>query len=128
MNERNGGAPTRNCHLTKSRTSWADDHVAMTAFLLIGADRMYSICGEHGSQFMIDEWGYPPIGVYFADCPSAGHDMLCLDYSSCGVSGEPRVVHMDQEIDYTITHVADTFEQFVLGLESEENFPLDDLQ
>jgi hypothetical protein len=36
--------------------------------------------GTFGSRFWIEEWGYADIGVYFADCPSAGHDMLCLDY------------------------------------------------
>ena len=49
------------------------------------------------SQFWIDEWGHPPIGIYFADCPSAGHDMIALDYRDCGKSGEPCVVHVDQE-------------------------------
>jgi hypothetical protein len=126
MNNRNGGAPVKNCHRTNSRTSWAEDHVAMTGFLSIGRNKMYSLCGDLGSQFMIDEWGYPPIGIYFADCPSAGHDMLCLDYSSCGPTGEPRVVHVDQELDYTVTHVADTFEQFVRGLELDDAFPLDE--
>jgi hypothetical protein len=86
---------------------------------------MYSVCGELGSQFMVEEWGYPPIGIYFADCPSAGHDMLCLDYTQCGPAGEPRVVHVDQEFDYAVTHVADTFEAFVRGLESDDSFPID---
>ena len=60
--------------------------------------------------------GYPLIGVYFADCPSAGHDMFCLDYSACGPTGEPRVVHVDQEFDHRVVHVADRFEGFVRGL------------
>jgi hypothetical protein len=51
-----------------------------------------------GSQFHIDEWGYPPVGIYFADCPSAGHDMICLDYRACGTDGEPQVIHVDQDL------------------------------
>lgn len=82
----------------------------------------YSLCGENGSQFWIDEWGYPSIGVYFADCPSAGHDMVCLDYRACGPQGEPSVVHVDQECDYKITFVAPTFEAFIRGLEDAERF------
>lgn len=124
MDFRNGGAPIRNSHRAATRTSWAPDHVAMNAFLSIGADKTYSLCGAIGSRFMIEEWGYPPIGIYFADCPSAGHDMLCLDYRDCGPQGEPRVVHVDQEWDYAITPLADTFEAFVRGLQPGEAFPL----
>jgi hypothetical protein len=75
---------------------------------------------------MIEEWGYPPIGIYFADCPSAGHDMICLDYRECGIEGEPQVVHVDQEFDYKITFVAPNFESFVRGLENKDAFEDDD--
>lgn len=122
MHVRNGGAPVRNCHRTATPTSWSHDHVAMTGFHSVGAEKQWSLCGALGSQFMIEEWGYPQIGIYFADCPSGGHDMLCLDYSLCGPAGEPRVVHVDQERDYAITPVADSFESFIRGLEMDDAF------
>jgi hypothetical protein len=118
----NGGQPKRNNHRTSEPTSWAADHVAITGIYSIGSARPCSLCGALGSQFWVDEWGYPPIGVYFADCPSAGHDMLCLDYRDCGPSGEPRVVHVDQECDYEITFVAESFEAFIRGLEDDDAF------
>jgi hypothetical protein len=113
----NGGTPRNTVHRTASRTSWASDHIAITGIFSIGNKKRYSLCGEFGSRFHIEEWGYPDIGIYFADCPSAGHDMLCLDYRSCGPRGEPAVVHVDQELDYTITFVASVFESFIRGLE-----------
>jgi hypothetical protein len=120
MKRQNGGIPRNRNHRTLERTSWAEDHVAITGLYSIGNVSQYSLCGEFSSRFWVDVWGYPPIGVYFADCPSAGHDMLCLDYRLCGVNGEPRVVHVDQELDYKITLVAPTFESFVRGLEGDD--------
>ena len=93
----NGGIPARTCHRTAEPTSWAKDHIAISSIKAIGVTKQWSLAGDFGSQFMQAEWGYPDIGVYFADCPSAGHDMLCLDYGECGPTGEPRVVHVDQE-------------------------------
>jgi hypothetical protein len=125
MRFQNGGTPKRTHHRTKERTSWATDHIAITGIYSIGINKRCSLLGEVGSQFWIEEWGYPPIGVYFADCPSAGHDMVCLDYRQCGPDGEPRVVHVDQECDYKITFVAPSFEAFVRGLEDAEAFVTD---
>jgi len=122
MKRQNGGIPTRTCHRTAEATSWAEDHIAITGIYSIGAEKPCSLCGEAGSRFWMDEWGYPPIGVYFADCPSAGHDMVCLDYRACGPEGEPRVVHVDQELDYRITFVAENFEAFIRGLEDCDAF------
>lgn len=118
----NGGIPKRTNHRTMERTSWAPDHIAITGIYSIGREKSCSLCGKCGSRFWIEEWGYPPIGVYFADCPSAGHDMLCLDYREGGPQGEPRVVHVDQEWDYKITLVAENFESFIKGLEADEAF------
>lgn len=125
MKFQNGGTPSRSNHRTEEPTSWAEDHVAITGIFSIGDAKPCSLCGTGGSQFWIDEWGYPPIGVYFADCPSAGHDMLALDYRECGPEGEPAVVHVDQEYDYAITFVAPNFEAFIRGLEGDEPFDVE---
>ncbi len=125
MKRHNGGIPVNTCFPTDTPTSWAEDHVAITGIFGIGREKRYSLCGEFGSRFMIDEWEYPDIGVAICDCPSAGHDMIFLDYRECGPQGEPKVVHIDQEYDYEITPLADTFEDFIRGLVSDEVYEPD---
>ena len=122
MKNQNGGIPVNTCALTEEGTSWAEDHVALTGIFGIGREKTYSLCGSLGSQFMIDEWEYPAIGIYFSDCPSAGHDMICMDYRKCGKEGEPEIVHVDQEDDFKITFLAKDFETFIKGLVNEEQF------
>jgi len=127
MKQQNGGYPVNTCFPTQTPTSWADNHVQITSIMSIGRDKPYSICSSlGGSQFMIDEWGYPPIGIAICDCPSAGHDMIFLDYRKCGSKGEPQVVHIDQEQDYKITFLADNFECFIRGLINEEIYRIYD--
>lgn len=116
MQTQNGGIPAHGRFPTDQPTSWAEDHVAISAFKGIGFGKQWSLCGSLGSRFKIEEWDYPDIGVYFGDCPSAGHDMIALDYRACGPSGEPCVVHINQEADYCITPLAADFETFVRGL------------
>lgn len=125
MRVQNGGLPRRTCFRTATRTTWAEDHVAIHDIKAIGRTQQWSLCGDIGSRLLLDEWGYPPLGVYFGDCPSSGHDAFALDYRGCGPAGEPSVVHVDQEVDYRITSVAPTFEAFIRGLEPEDAFPLD---
>jgi len=122
MTFQNGGIPRRTSHRTGEPTSWAHDHIAITGIYSVGGEKTYSLCGQFDSRFWVDEWGYPPIGVYFADCPSAGHHMVCLDYSQCGPAGEPRVVHVDQEWDYETVVVAANFESFIRRLEDDSAF------
>lgn len=116
MRSQNGGMTHRDCFPTEQRTTWSHNHVAISGILGIGRDKTYSLCGSIGSSFMIEEWGYPEIGVCICNCPSAGHDMIMLDYSKCGPTGEPEVVHVDQEWDYKITFLAKNFEEFIRGL------------
>lgn len=116
MQNQNGGIPRNTSFPTKERTSWAENHVAITGILGLAREKDYSLGGGLGSKFMIEEWGYPEIGIYFGDCPSAGHEMIGLDYRKNGKNGEPQVVHVDQEGNYKITFLAETFEDFVKGL------------
>jgi hypothetical protein len=122
MRGHNGGMPHNTCCPSPNRTTWAEDHVAVYGIMGIGREKPCSLAGERGSRFWIDEWGYPAIGVYFADCPSAGHDMIAFDYRECGHDGEPRVVHVDQDNDYRITALAPDFVSFIRALRPEEDY------
>ncbi|MGC9249136.1 SMI1/KNR4 family protein [Listeria ivanovii] len=116
----NGGLVSREYIATKESTSWAEDCAAITGIMGIGSRASSSLNGHFNTDFWISEWGYPPIGLAIADCPSAGHDMIFLDYRKCGKRGEPEVVHVDQESDYKITWLAKNFESFVDSLYVEE--------
>lgn len=118
MKTHNGGVPRNTCFPVSAATSWAENHIAITGIMGIGRDKTYSLCGRLGSQFMIENWGYPKIGVCICNCPSAGHDMVMLDYTD-NICEEPRVVHVDQENDYKITPLAENFEIFIRGLVNE---------
>ena len=65
----------------------------------------------------VDVWrAIRALDIYFADTPSAGHDLLALDYRECGPGGEPRVVHVDQEAGHVVTPMAPSFGDFLDGL------------
>lgn len=113
MKKHNGGLLSKDACPCDEPTSWADDHVGVTGIMGIGRKKENSLCGEMGTAFWIDEWDYPDIGIAIADCPSAGHDMIFLDYRECGRNGEPAVVHIDGEDDNKITKLADNFESFI---------------
>ncbi|WP_281939334.1 SMI1/KNR4 family protein [Micromonospora sp. AKA38] len=117
----NGGSFAHDAHPAPSRTSWAEDHVGVYSLAAIGRTADFSLCGELGSAFWVAEWGYPAIGIYIADCPSAGHDMIALEYRS---PGEPAVVHVDQERNYQITVLAPDFETFIAGLVDESEYDI----
>jgi len=120
MQRHNGGIPVNTCHPVETPTSWAEDHIAISGIMGVDTAKLYSLLGSLGSRFMIEEWCYPDIGIAICDCPSAGHDMIFLDYRYCGRTGEPEVVHIGQERNYEITYIADDFESFIRGLVHEE--------
>ncbi|MDR1652734.1 MAG: SMI1/KNR4 family protein [Prevotellaceae bacterium] len=120
LKTRNGGFPVNACFPTQTATSWAEDHIAIETICGIGVED--GIDDEYGSQYLIKEWGYPEIGIWICNCPSAGHDAVFLDYRECGKDGEPQIVHIDQENDYKITFLSKDFETFINGLVSEDDF------
>jgi len=116
LRTQNGGTPRKDCFPTETPTSWAEDHIAISGIRGIGGE--WGIDSPSlGSEAMIREWGYPNIGVVVGECPSAGHDVVMLDYTQCGHQGEPRVVHVETEIDSPqITVLASDFADFIAGL------------
>lgn len=123
MERHNGGIPVNRCFPTEEPTSWADDHIAIETIFGAGGAQS-NIVDE--TRLMVEEWGYPAIGIAICDCPSAGHDEIFLDYRACGPEGEPAVVLIDQEDDYYITHLADSFEEFVRGLKNDSEFDFEE--
>ena len=111
LKKHNGGVLNKNCFINNE-----GDCVYVTGIYGIDRDKKYSLLGEMGNEFWISKVKYPPIGVIVADTISGGHDMIFLDYRECGPTGEPKVVRVDQECDYSITLLADNFGDFIKNL------------
>ena len=111
LNNHNGGVLNKNCFINNN-----GDCVYVTGIYGIDRDKKYSLLGEMGNEFWISKVKYPPIGIVVADTISGGHDMIFLDYRECGPTGEPKVVRVDQECDYSITPLADNFGDFIKNL------------
>lgn len=111
LNNHNGGVLNKNCFINND-----GECVYVTGIYGIDRDKKNSIFGEFGNEFWISKWEYPPIGVVVADTISGGHDMIFLDYRECGPTGESKVVRVDQEGDYSITLLADSFGDFIKQL------------
>lgn len=118
INSQNGGIPARTAFPLPHSDEDDIHNVAIDSILGMSLDDEDSI--DEKSRFMIEDWGYPDLGVVVCDCPSAGHDVIMLDYRFCGPQGEPCVIHVDQEDDYRITYLAPNFEVFIRGLEVED--------
>lgn len=116
MRMHNGGAPVNTNFPTAEPTMWADDHIAISVINGIGYTKDNSLCGKGGNEHMIVNWEYPDFGVVICGCPSAGHDVVMLDYRKCGKNGEPEVVHVAEDDDYKVTFLAKDFETFIRGL------------
>lgn len=113
LTRRNGGTPRRRCVFTPFPTSWAPDHIEIRGLRGIGGT--WGIDSpDLGSRYMVEEWGYPDVGVVICQMPSAGHDTVMLDYRTCGPTGEPAVVYVDE--DRIPRQIAPTFEAFTTAL------------
>ena len=117
MKTRNGGKPLK--------TVWFDEknryRVDVEEIFSISEDKKDSLFGKYGNEFWYEEWEYPrDVGVIIADTISGGHEMIYLDYRDCGKDGEPKVSLCSAEDDHEIIVLADSFEEFILGLTPSE--------
>jgi hypothetical protein len=118
----NGGIPINPCVSMSEPTSWADDHIEIDAILGFGAPSNLM-----ESAYMIEEWGYPNIGVVFCSTPASGHNAVMLDYLTNPLASEPRVVYINDEDDMgnrKIVLVANTFAEFLAKMVPANTFPL----
>ena len=112
----NGAVLSKKFVRTPFATSWSETGFAIEGFLGIGYED--GIDGEFGSDYLIAEWGYPNIGLVVGQCPSAGHDVVMLDYSDVGAdSRQPSIAYVDE--DRIPRRVASSFEEFIELLEEE---------
>ena len=117
---RNGGVLRRRCWPTSFPTSWSPDHFAVLALLGLDGEWGIDATSGLGSKDMIEEWGYPNIGVMIFHMPSGGHDAVMLDYTESGPYGEPNVAYIDE--DRIPKRVANSFSEFIDGLVSCDRF------
>jgi hypothetical protein len=110
---KNGGCPKRQCYPTAG-THWSDNHVRVVALFGVGG-RWGIDSTEFGSQRLIEQAGFPGLGIIIGMTPSAGHDAIMLDYSICGPHGEPQVIYVDAEDGQSMV-LAPSFADFVAGL------------
>jgi hypothetical protein len=110
LRAQNGGLPRRRCVPV--------DRCRIEITGLYGVGGWYGIDNpDRGSRYMVQEWGYPDVGVVIAPTPTGGHDAVMLDYSACGPDGEPRVIHVASEGGRpVVTVLAPTFASFVAAL------------
>ncbi len=119
MKQHNGGVPYATCFpLPVEDEAEEQDYIEITGFLSIGRKKMNSLCGAAGNKLFKDAWHYPDYGVYICDCPSAGFDLILLDYRYCGPDGEPSVAYVNVEEDVIIP-LAPDFVTFVQNLAEE---------
>ena len=113
---RNGGVPTRRHFPTSFWTPSAPGEIQIRAILGIGGT--WGIDGSDGlgSADMIREWGYPDIGIVICDTPSGGHDTVMLDYREGRT--EPAVAYVEEDLVPRV--IADTFAEFIAGLEGDD--------
>ena len=116
MTQRNGGFTDKSCCPIYEDDPSRFSNIQIECILGMGNTRR----SIFNTSFWNDEWGYPEIGIAICECPSAGHEMVFLDYSLCGPQGEPRVVYIEQEDDYDTLVLAENFEEFIKKLKTEE--------
>lgn len=96
-------------------TTWAEDHVPLTELSGIVSGNFKSMHNILLTEYMIEEWDLPERQVLLC---GDGHWWITLDYRNNVI---PTVRWLDVDCEEDI-HVADSFEDFINGLVSEDQF------
>ncbi|MDN8591368.1 SMI1/KNR4 family protein [Paenibacillus sp. 11B] len=122
MKLHNGGVPYYRYFPVSQAGNDGKIYIEISNILGIGREKAHSLGGEAGSRVMIEQGGYPEIGVVLSECPSES-EVVMLDYRESGNAGEPEVVHVNKAEGYKITWLAPNVETFIRGLVNEEKQP-----
>lgn len=92
----------------------ADSGVAVSALMGVG-DFELGIDSQLGSDYQVREWGYPDIGVVFAQTNAGGHDAFMFDYEGVFGSCHPKVSYVRSESEPRV--ISSSFGEFISLLE-----------
>jgi hypothetical protein len=112
----NGGYTSGFVFPMKEPTSWAPDHVPLHELngIVLNAN-LKTLHNILDTNYLAEEWGLPERQVILS---GDGHCWITLDYRRSEV---PTVRWIDAELDQDI-HVAESFDEFLNGLISEDDF------
>lgn len=112
----NGGYTKGFAYPMTVKTTWAENHVPLSELFGIETDPTIKT-GQNilDTAYMTEEWGLPDKQVLLN---GDGHWWITLDYRKSEI---PSVRWVDVECDQDI-HIADTFDNFISGLVSEDTF------
>ncbi len=85
----------------------------LTAIYGIAEDEKSTNGLEEMYDTYIYEWEYPESVIPVGETQSGGHAMYCIDYTSVGANGEPRIVKIDNEGGNATYFVANNFQEFI---------------
>ena len=112
----NGGYTKGFVFPMNQRTTWSESHVPLSEMFGIVPDKSIET-GQNilNTEYMTNEWDLPKKQVLLS---GDGHWWITLDYRKSEI---PSVRWIDLECNEDI-HIADSFEDFIDGLVSEDKF------
>jgi hypothetical protein len=116
LKKQNGGYTKGFAFPMNQKTTWADNHIPLSELFGIVTDKAIETSQNIlDTNYMTEEWGLPQKQVLLT---GDGHWWITLDYRG---GNNPTVRWIDVECNEDI-HVADSFDDFIDGLVSEDEY------